>query len=265
MPNTVQQIEAQIQILETGDDFAKLGALGQLVILVNSLQNESDIHILIEACPEILKYLNHDDAQMLSNALALITALLQFSTGANAIFASIELIHVVIGIYNQYKQHDNVAINALSCLTEAVRNNESKSKALVQHSEFASILEKNGVSEPVLEAAADLMCSICQNHNVTDLGLNEEKVVGFINDLCKEVSYDIRGRALLALGMILPRRDHLHAIVAHDSMTIESLKGGVAQSDDIDVKILSATLMKLFSKSTAICATIAADLAIQLQ
>ncbi|KAG2501785.1 hypothetical protein HYH03_000285 [Edaphochlamys debaryana] len=134
-------------------------------------------------------------------------------------------------------------LNALACLAEALRDREAQAEALVQEGGLEPVLSlcRPDLPARLQEAAADVVCALaCAEASRGPL--SEQGAVTKLAGLLATENHDVRVRALMGLGMLLPQRGPNQVALAGDAAAVGLLLGLMRQTEDLDCRSIARDL-----------------------
>ncbi|GIL81928.1 hypothetical protein Vretimale_1457 [Volvox reticuliferus] len=227
------------------NDERKAQAMAGLCILLTQLQEPSVPDELINAIPTFYSLL--DDAQssdrgIQANACAVLSGLMVVSEELQKRIINDGVVRRLQQLITAVADTEErtLQLNALACLAEALRDRKEEAEAFVAAGGLAPVLQLCDPGLPVRlqEAAADVVCAVACADS-TDGGLSEQGAVEKLVSLLATPNHDVRVRALMGLGMMLPKSNDHQVLVARNTAAITNLLAIMRQQEDQDCRIVA--------------------------
>ncbi|GIL43861.1 hypothetical protein Vafri_1456 [Volvox africanus] len=227
------------------NDERKAQAMAGLCILLTQLQEPSVPDELIDTIPtfySLLEDTQSGDRGIQANACAVLSGLMTVSEELQKRIINDGVVRRVQQLITAIADTEErtLQLNALACLAEALRDREEEAEALVAAGGLTPVLQLCNPGLPVRlqEAAADVLCAVACAEG-TGGALSEQGAVEKLASLLATPNHDVRVRALMGLGMMLPKSNDNQVFMAGNAAAITNLLAIMRQQEDQDCRIVA--------------------------
>lgn len=238
-----QCIRDEVPHLSGDDPSRRAQALAGIVVLLTQLQEPSVPEELISQLPLLKGLVAHEDPNLRANACAVLSGLMSLSDELQERVLSDGLVGELAAQLRAATSsggQGTLQLNVLACMTEALRDRDASADELAAAGGLQAVvgLCDPELAERVQEAAADVVCAVAtvEAHKGA---LVEQGAVGALCKLLATPNHEVRVRALMGLGMLLPNNTAAQVAVAKDKTAVGNLMALMRQQDDQDCRIIA--------------------------
>mmetsp|Transcript_26430 Transcript_26430/g.57654 ORF Transcript_26430/g.57654 Transcript_26430/m.57654 type:complete len:292 (-) Transcript_26430:130-1005(-) len=233
----------------SADEQQKVMSLAALSVLLPQLGDSDIPNVLRKQVDVIEAMLASEDSSTVKNACAVLTGVITFDEEQwKKLAVKGQLVPSIVRLLSaalSAPQPDTgLQINLVAGLIAAAQGGEQGAEVVLSSGGLEPILCTCSPSHPpaVQEAGADAVCQLASYEGATREALSAAGAVERMAGLLATDSHEVRVRALMALGMLLPGSDANQQALASNTEAVCNIMACTQQDEDMDVKVIARDL-----------------------
>eukprot|EP00878_Enallax_costatus_P004742 GHUV01004991.1.p1 GENE.GHUV01004991.1~~GHUV01004991.1.p1 ORF type:complete len:283 (+),score=82.35 GHUV01004991.1:334-1182(+) len=244
------ELEKQLRLLHTATESASQGrALAILTVLVSRCSSDSQLAAAGGAVAHIAQLLASNDPLVQANACAALTAATSLDDQIASTVSAHTLQFIDLLLSSSSSNTSDVQLNVVSALGQLARDQEVTAHAIMQPQALSALLLLADAAQPanLQEAVADCLCALAA-HEWTRQQLIEAGAVQSAAELLNVQQLEVSVRALMVLGMLLPRNTAAGQQLADNGAALRQLMELMKQGQDMDCKVIARDTLGVLMK-----------------